>query len=87
MSSFTEVPVLDYSLSPDPETKPSFLKELKHALLEVGFLYIKNTGIDEGLQDEVVRLAKAFFDLPESEKLRIEMKNCEFTRFIPWGIG
>lgn len=77
MPSFTEVPVLDYSLSLDPETKPEFLDSLKHALLEVGFLYIKNTGIDENLQSEVVRLAKLFFDLPESEKLRIEMKNCE----------
>lgn len=54
-----------------------FLDELRHVLLEVGFCYIKNTGIDEALQTEVVRQANAFFDLPESEKLRIEMKNCK----------
>lgn len=77
MSSFTEIPVLDYSLSLDEATKSTFLDELRHVLLEVGFCYIKNTGIDEALQAEVVRLAKAFFDLPESEKLRIEMKNCK----------
>lgn len=77
MSFFTEVPVLDYSLSLDEATKSTFLDELRHVLLEVGFCYIKNTGVDEALQTEVVRQAKAFFDLPESEKLRIEMKNCK----------
>lgn len=85
MSSFTEIPVLDYSLSLDEATKSTFLDELRHVLLDVGFCYIKNTGIDEALQDEVVRLAKAFFDLPESEKLRIEMKNCK--PHCPWRLG
>ncbi|KAG0636693.1 hypothetical protein HOY80DRAFT_1011106 [Tuber brumale] len=75
MSSFTAVPVLDFSLSRDESTKPALLNELRRTLLEVGFLYIKNTGIDEDLVEEVIRLGKAFFDLPESEKLRLEMKN------------
>lgn len=77
MSSFTEVPVLDFSLSRSDDTKPQFLEELKRALLEVGFLYIKNTGIDDKLIEDVIRLGKQFFELPEEEKLRIEMKNCE----------
>lgn len=75
MSDFTEVPVLDYALSTSEETKPACLEKLKHALLEVGFLYVKNTGVDTVLVDNVVRLGKAFFDLPEEEKLRLEMKN------------
>lgn len=78
MSSFTAIPVLDYSLSRDEPTKAAFLEELKHALLEVGFLYIKNTGIDEALVEEVTRLGKALFDLPEREKLRLAMVNCKF---------
>lgn len=81
MSDFTEVPVLDYALSTSEETKPAFLEKLKHALLEVGFLYVKNTGIDTVLVDNVVRLGEAFFDLPEEEKLRLEMKNCKFVLF------
>ncbi|PWW76457.1 Clavaminate synthase-like protein [Tuber magnatum] len=75
MSSFTAVPVLDFSLSRNENTKPTFLDELRRTLLEVGFLYIKNTGIDEDLVGEVIRLGRAFFDLPESEKMRLEMKN------------
>lgn len=75
MSSFTEVPILDLSLASDPATKPAFLEDLKRALLEVGFLYIKNTGVDPELVADVVRLTKAFFELPLEEKLRLEMKN------------
>ena len=69
-SSFTEVPVLDLTVARDPATKPAFLDELRHALLEVGFVYIKNTGIDDALVAEVVRQCKAFFELPEEEKGR-----------------
>ena len=73
--SFSSIPILDLSLARDPESKPSFLKSLKSALLEVGFLYIKNTGIDETLVRDVISQGKAFFDLPEEKKLEIQMKN------------
>ncbi|EXJ61943.1 hypothetical protein A1O7_02375 [Cladophialophora yegresii CBS 114405] len=73
--SFSSIPILDLSLARDPTTKPQLLNELRHALLEVGFLYIKNTGIPENLINEVISLGKAFFDLPEEKKLEIEMKN------------
>ncbi|KAJ9638173.1 uncharacterized protein PV06_04845 [Exophiala oligosperma] len=73
--SFTSIPILDLSLARDPATKPQLLADLRHALLEVGFLYIKNTGVPADLVDDVVRLGKAFFELPEDKKLEIEMKN------------
>lgn len=82
MSSFQSVPILDYSLSLSPTTKPQFLTGLRNALLEVGFLYIKNTGIDDGLIAKVIELGKKFFDLPEEEKLSIEMKNCRCSVFL-----
>lgn len=75
MSSFTSIPILDLSLASDAATKPEFLTQLRHALLEVGFLYIKNVGKPEELFEEVIRLGKAFFDIPDEEKLKIEMKN------------
>lgn len=76
MVPFTEVPILDISLASDPATKPAFLQDLQNALLGVGFMYIKNTGIDDALTDKLVNLTKAFFELPQEEKSRIEMKNC-----------
>ncbi|MCJ1248123.1 hypothetical protein MMC30_005338 [Trapelia coarctata] len=73
--SFTSIPVLDLSLSEHPDTKPAFLSDLRNALLEVGFLYISNTGIDTKLIDDVIANGKAFFDLPDEAKLAIQMKN------------
>jgi len=73
--SFKEIPIIDLSLAKDLETKPAFLDSLRHAVLEVGFLYIKNFGIDEAFLEEVKKEGVAFFDLPEEKKLEIEMKN------------
>lgn len=66
--SFTSIPILDLALAGNPETKPQFLADLRHALLEVGFLYLKNVGIPEDLWNEVISQGKAFFDIPLEEK-------------------
>ncbi|KAF3189779.1 hypothetical protein TWF106_000851 [Orbilia oligospora] len=96
MTSFTSIPILDLSLARSEDTKPGFLNDLRHALIEVGFLYIKNTGISSELIDRVKKLGVDFFDIPEDEKLRLEMKNSphflgysrlgnEITRFaVDW---
>jgi isopenicillin N synthase-like dioxygenase len=68
MSSFSSIPILDLSLARDLETKPAFLEELRYALMEVGFLYLKNVGIPEELTQKVISEGKAFFDLPMEEK-------------------
>ncbi|OAL71725.1 hypothetical protein A7D00_3755 [Trichophyton violaceum] len=73
--SFDSIPILDLSAARDAAKKPGFLNELRHALLEVGFLYIKNTGIDGKLIEDVIVEGKKFFDLPVEKKLEIEMKN------------
>ena len=74
--SFEAIPILDLSLSRQPETKPAFLESLRNALLEVGFLYISNTGISDDLTKDVIQQGKAFFDLPEDKKLEIQMNKC-----------
>ena len=66
--SFTSIPILDLSLASDPATKPDFLSALRHALMEVGFLYLKNVGISNEDFKRVIEEGKAFFDLPEDEK-------------------
>jgi isopenicillin N synthase-like dioxygenase len=73
--SFASIPVLDLSLADDPTTKPAFLADLRHAIIDIGFLYIKNFGIEQQFLDTVCTVGKEFFDLPNEEKLRIEMKN------------
>jgi len=66
--SFTSIPILDLSLARDAETKSAFLADLRHALMEVGFLYLKNVGIEDELFQKVTTLGKAFFDIPTEEK-------------------
>jgi len=66
--SFKSIPILDLSQANDPATKPAFLAELRHALMEVGFLYLKNVGIPDDEFERVIELGKAFFDIPEEEK-------------------
>ncbi|KAI0473783.1 putative isopenicillin N synthetase [Xylariaceae sp. FL0804] len=73
--SFTSVPILDLAQARDPSTKPAFLADLRHALMEVGFLYLRNVGIPDELWRRVISEGRAFFDIPEEEKLKIEMKN------------
>jgi len=66
--SFTTVPVLDLEKANDSATKPQLLEELRHALMEVGFLYIKNTDISNDLLEKVKAAGKAVFVIPEEEK-------------------
>ncbi|KAL8682968.1 MAG: hypothetical protein Q9186_001047 [Xanthomendoza sp. 1 TL-2023] len=73
--SFSSIPVLDLSLAHNADTKPSFLTSLRSGLLEVGFLYIKNTGISDELVEKVIAQGKAFFDLSEDQKLEVQMRN------------
>ncbi|KAL9099582.1 MAG: hypothetical protein Q9163_004939 [Psora crenata] len=73
--SFSAIPILDISLSKRPDSKPAFLESLRNALLDIGFLYVKNTGIDHSLIQDVIAQGRSFFELPEGKKLEIQMKN------------
>jgi isopenicillin N synthase-like dioxygenase len=66
--SFTSIPILDLALAQEPATKPEFLSELRHALMEVGFLYLKNVGISDEFFQRVIQEGRAFFDIPTEEK-------------------
>jgi isopenicillin N synthase-like dioxygenase len=66
--SFTSIPILDLALARDPATKQGFLSELRHALMEVGFLYLRNVGISDEFFKQVIEEGKAFFDIPLEEK-------------------
>ncbi|KAF7961064.1 hypothetical protein EAE96_000731 [Botrytis aclada] len=82
--SFTNIPILDLSLARSPETKPEFLDQLRHALLEVGFLYLKNIGITQDLIDNVIEEGVKFFDIPLEEKTKIQMVNApSFLGYSP----
>ncbi|KAG7098043.1 hypothetical protein E1B28_000018 [Marasmius oreades] len=72
---FTSIPVIDFSLSTSPETKPFFLSQLQNALINVGFLYLSNSTVEGKVVDEVKRYLPKFFGLPQEEKDKIQMGN------------
>ncbi|KAL1599379.1 hypothetical protein SLS59_006396 [Nothophoma quercina] len=81
--TFTALPVLPLSRALDPSTKPQFLEDLRSALLNVGFLYLSETGLPSKLVQGVIKECKGFFEnLPQEEKERIEMKNEK--SFLGW---
>ncbi|KAF2112079.1 hypothetical protein BDV96DRAFT_168496 [Lophiotrema nucula] len=80
---FTTLPILPLSQALDPNTKPQFLADLRSALLNVGFLYLSETGLPDQLIKDVIRECGQFFEkLPLEEKENIEMKNEK--SFLGW---
>jgi isopenicillin N synthase-like dioxygenase len=67
------LPVIDISgLSGDAAGRKSVVAELRKAALDTGFFYIVGHGVPVALIDQVFAQAKAFFDQPTEEKLRIK---------------
>ncbi|KAL4953540.1 hypothetical protein BDW69DRAFT_3835 [Aspergillus filifer] len=74
-NSFTTIPILDYSQTSSPNTKPTFLAELRNALVNVGFFYLVNAPIASPIKQDLEEKCKALFELPLENKLEIEMMN------------
>ncbi|KAL1704298.1 hypothetical protein EV121DRAFT_206054 [Schizophyllum commune] len=70
--NFSNVPLLDYSAALDPARRPSFLLQLRHALINVGFLYLSNAPVDTA---PLLSYIPRFFVLPSEEKRSISMRN------------
>lgn len=84
-AAFHSIPILDYSLSQGPgPQKTLFLSQLRHAIINVGFLYLKNHSIPASLIDEVKAFTPRFFDLPQEKKDRIRMANSQHFLGYSW---
>ncbi|MDB5413029.1 MAG: 2-oxobutyrate oxidase [Rubritepida sp.] len=66
------LPILDLSSLGGPD-HAAFLAELRDAARNVGFFYLVGHGVPAQLEAEVHREARAFFALPEAQKLDVEM--------------
>lgn len=72
MSDLT-LPVLDLAqLDHGPDAAERFREDLRRATHDVGFFYLTGTGVTPELEARLHRTARAFFDLPEADKLAIE---------------
>ncbi|MEX2514289.1 MAG: 2-oxoglutarate and iron-dependent oxygenase domain-containing protein [Cyclobacteriaceae bacterium] len=79
---FDEVPSLDLGdfMSGDMEKKSAFVKKLGEAYQNIGFVAIKNHGLDQGLQDDLYRTIQAFFTLDDKIKSQYEKPEIGFQR-------
>lgn len=62
------IPTINLSLATDPSTRPQVLQDIRHALLDVGFLYLSNHGIAESVIHDLVDLLPTLFALPDHVK-------------------
>ncbi|TDZ18951.1 putative 2-oxoglutarate-dependent dioxygenase [Colletotrichum orbiculare MAFF 240422] len=75
MPSFTEIPRLDLSLANDPATEHVLLDQLRHALTDVGFLYVVNHGVPASTISDVIEALPTLFGLPAEAKEEIALSN------------
>ena len=75
MANEIGIPSVDLSLftSGDESQRAQFVKELGSAYENVGFVAVKNHGIDQDLINELYKQVEAFFNLPEEAKLKYEI--------------
>ena len=69
------VPVLDYSLTLSPSTKPIFIAQLQNALINVGFLYLSNHTVPSTTVATLESYIPRVFALPQEAKNAISMVN------------
>lgn len=84
-TSFNEIPIVDIAKLVDGSDPQSVAKEIGYICENIGFLYIKNHGVDKVLVEQVYQMAEQFFALPieEKEKLNIINSGQTLRGYIP----
>jgi len=79
---YDEIPSLDLAdfTSGDAEKKAAFVKKLGDAYQNIGFVAIKNHGLNQELQDRLYAVIKEFFSLPDETKIKYEKPEIGFQR-------
>ncbi len=88
MSSFQTIPVVDITHlgGTDTQKHEAVVDEIRKAAENVGFLTITGHGIDPAIISELIAATKAFFALPEAEKMKVYIGNSRNHRgYVPEG--
>ena len=83
--SFSEIPIIDISPLIDGSDPQKVAKELAYICENIGFLYVKNHGVDKQLIKDVYALTEQFFALPleQKDKLNIIQSGQTLRGYIP----
>lgn len=79
---FDEIPSLDLAhfTSGTAEQKKAFVQKLGEAYQNIGFVAIKNHGLNQDLQDRLYSSIKSFFALPDEIKTKYEKPEIGYQR-------
>ena len=79
--AISTLPILDLSrLNGSVEDAEGFRNDLRRVTHEVGFFYLTGHGISDESIAQMMALSRAFFALPEEQKLAIENTNSPYFR-------
>jgi isopenicillin N synthase-like dioxygenase len=72
---FESIPIIDIAnlRHADAGQRAAVARQIRQACERVGFFYVKNHGVRQGLQDSVYAAARDFFALPAQEKLAVDI--------------
>ncbi|MFI8264846.1 MULTISPECIES: isopenicillin N synthase family dioxygenase [unclassified Streptomyces] len=79
-SAVPALPVIDLSQADDPAQRPDFLKKLHAVARDTGFLYLTGHGITDSETARILELTRAFFALPEADRLAVSNLNSPHFR-------
>lgn len=71
--SFDKIPVIDVSALNTGGSLFEVAKEIRWALINVGFFYVKNHGVPEAVVNGAFDETRAFFDLPLQDKMDLHI--------------
>ncbi|MGW6707380.1 isopenicillin N synthase family dioxygenase [Streptomyces sp. NPDC054956] len=74
------LPVLDLSQADDPALRDSFRKQLHAAARDSGFLHLTGHGVSAAETARILELTRAFFALPEADRLAVSNLNSPHFR-------
>ncbi|KAI8946814.1 2OG-Fe(II) oxygenase superfamily protein [Xylaria longipes] len=74
-ASFEAIPTIDLSMADDPDGLARLLKDLRHVLIDVGFLYVSNHRVPSAVVDDLVSALPELFNLEEEAKRAVALEN------------
>ncbi|MCR0984921.1 isopenicillin N synthase family dioxygenase [Roseomonas populi] len=80
LAAFDAVPVIDIASAEDPAQRPALARRMTRAAEEVGFIYITGHANSPQQLDAVFDQGRAFFDLPDDEKRRVDLRKSPHFR-------
>lgn len=75
--SFDRIPVIDVAPLLNGSDKMAVANQIRWALSNVGFMYVKNHGIDRDFVDSVFDVTRRFFALPMEDKMKLHVGNSD----------